>query len=147
MESVMSSHTHYQELMMKAVDGFLSAEEAEEWDAHLGSCEVCAQEFAAFADIQAHTTEYRQRMLYEYRAMDVRRSGAAVKGVGLTLLGGGYLTLVASSLGLMVLDPGLPLWIKVSTGAVVLGLGLLFGKVVADRMRTLKSDTYMEVDR
>ena len=57
------NHEEYEILVMKAVDGQLSAQEQAQLEQHLQSCKDCREELHDFQAIKASTDFVRQRIL------------------------------------------------------------------------------------
>ena len=140
-------HEAYKVMLMQAVDGLLPAGDEAAWEAHLASCDECRTEIEEFKMTSDHMDAFRQRMLYE-RTQRPQTSPMSP---------GGVLTVVAIVLGLLLMwgfsawhtitAPGVPIAIRVGHALVLGGLTVGLLVVARDRIRSLKSDPYTEIER
>lgn len=148
--SVSAEHEHYEALLMKAVDGLLSASERDELDAHLADCEVCGAELADFRRIKETTDAMTQRILQDV-AIEPPRETRPVRW----FLGTSFLVMLLGALLLggfaaysLFGDPKVPLVVKIGSGAMALGLLGLLAYVLRVRARAAGGrDPYEEIDR
>lgn len=69
------------------------------------------------------------------------------RGAGTVFFVGSYLGLLAFGLASLFRDPGVPLFASLLVGAGILGLLVLLGSAIADRVRENKTDKYRGVMR
>ncbi|RLB64283.1 MAG: hypothetical protein DRI90_04955 [Deltaproteobacteria bacterium] len=143
------SHEHYEALLMKAVDGLLSADERGELEDHLTSCEACAAELSDFQDIKRTTDAMTERILCDAQIEPPRPAAPAVALLKLsfTLLLAGLLILMGFAVYTMAIDSQVPLLIKVAMALVGAGLLGLLGYALRIRARAVGRDPYEEIDR
>jgi len=65
--------------------------------------------------------------------------------VGFSLVGIGLLVLVGWSVQGFFLEDEIPLFIRISVGAIAAGLLVLLGSVIRDRMAAARSEDFTEV--
>jgi len=142
------SHELYEILLMKAVDGLLSAEEKSKLDEHLEGCAACRTELADFREIKKSTDAMTQRILRDAQIEPPREGPGArsVLGAGFALLLVGALTLIGFGLYALMSDPTVPVLMKAGTGAGGLGALVLLAYAVRIRLRAMRKDPYKEVD-
>jgi len=73
--------------------------------------------------------------------------GTAVHKIAYALIGIGAVVLVVWGVKEFFTDPGVDLLIRIAVAAVALGLLILIGVVVRDRVRASKSDKFKGVQR
>ena len=73
-------------------------------------------------------------------------SHGAVRGLGWILLLVGVLGISGIAIYQFVIDTSMPMHIKVLSGAAWIGLGILFGSVLRQRLVERKTDKYKDVE-
>ena len=132
------------ELLMRAVDGLLTADEAAEFDALLARRPELRAELDDMRGVKVRTDALADRI----RATAPTESPAAKRwitgGTALVVLG---IALVAGFGGYMFFgDPEVPMAIRLGVGAMVAGSAGLLGYVLLGMLRSGK-DPYEEIDR
>lgn len=144
-----SNHEHFEHLVVKAVDGTLTAQERSELQKHLEMCAACAAELQDFMLIKETTDAMTARILRDAE-IEAPRVGGSAK----LLLNGSFLLLLVGVLLLVGFagysfwtDATVPVVLKVGSGAAALGsLGLL-AYVLRVRTRASGRDPYEEIDQ
>ncbi len=141
-------HEHYEALLMKAVDGLLSADERRELDDHLACCEACAAELSDFRDIKRATDAMTERILRDAQIEPPRPAAPtrAVLKLSFTLLLVGLLILIGFAGYRMAIDAQVPPLLKLAAALTGAGLLGLFGYVLHIRARAAGRDPYEEID-
>jgi anti-sigma factor RsiW len=141
--------SYYEALMMKAVDGLLSAAEQRELDAHLAAHPELAAELADFHDIKGVTDAMTRRLAADaaIEPPRMRPGSRAIVNLAFGLMLLGTLLLIGCGAYLMSIDSAVPLAIKVGAGLTAAGTLLLLGYVLRIRARAAGRDPYEEVDR
>lgn len=142
-------HERYEILLVKAVDGQLTAAERRELDAHLLSCAACRAELEDFNLIKETTDAMTQRILSDAAIEPPREPGGvrAALGLGFLLLLAGALLLLGFAGYTLLADAGVPLIVKAGAGALGLGVLVLSAYVVLLRRRAARRDPYREIDQ
>jgi anti-sigma factor RsiW len=141
-------HEHYEMLLVKAVDGVLSADEQREFEEHLCGCSQCAAELADFHLIKETTDAMTTRILSDAHIEPPRERGAArlVLTTSFVLLLVGALLLIGFVAYSFAVATDVPIIIKIGAAAAAAGsLGLL-GYVLRLRKRASGRDPYQEID-
>jgi hypothetical protein len=73
------------------------------------------------------------------------RSYPMIQKIGFSLVGIGLLVLVGWSVQGFFLESEIPLFIRISVGAIGAGFLLLLGSVVQDRLAAAKTENFTEV--
>jgi anti-sigma factor RsiW len=134
-------------LLMKALDGELSEAERQRWETLLTSDKEIAAEYAAMAGTAAQLSGWRDRMMHERGLRNVEKKGTPWAMLGVAILG--VSTLAAWGFGMVevFMDPAVPAWVRWTTGGIALGLTIAFAVVVWQRLATLKTDSYGDIER
>ncbi|MBN1946754.1 MAG: zf-HC2 domain-containing protein [Bradymonadales bacterium] len=142
-------HERYEILLVKAVDGLLSAAERQELDGHLQACATCRAELEDFHQIKETTDMISQRILEEAKIEPPRPTRAARRWLytGFILVFAGILLLIGWALASLFLDPEVPSIIKVGSGLAGLGALMLFAWVAFIHIRGKRHDPYTEIDQ
>ena len=139
-------------LLMGFIDGELSADEARQMEDHLAVCPACRGEFATHqqlgraADLLAQEEPVANNDLAWERIYDgiARGAGWILLWVGMTLLAGWGLWVLGAE---FVLDPEVPLVIRLGVGTFTLGALLLLTNILRERLYRRKTERYDEVMR
>jgi len=138
-----------QALMMKKVDGVLSAGEEGPLQAHLDSCADCSAELNDFLEHKAVTDLIRDRLQYD-EALDRYWGGVynrLEQRVGWSLVVIGVSICAAFGLVHTLISPEVPLWLRAGIGAGGAGGLILLVSVIRWRLTTGRKDRYTEVIR
>ena len=141
------NHDAFKVMLMQAIDGCLPDDDRGAWQTHLSTCEECRREYEEFTLTADHMNAFRDRILHERSHRP--QAGPMSKGGAFSVMAIvlGTVLMWGFSIWHMVTAPDVPLAIRI--GHVIVVLGLTVGLAVAgrDRLRTLKSDPYSEVER
>ena len=143
----MSDHSHYEALLMKAVDDVITLDERAELEEHMSGCADCAAELKDFQRIKETTDAMTRRILDHAEIAPPRERGRAeaiVTTSFLLLLIGGVLLLGFAAWTFMT-DCTVPAIVKIAGGLAGLGSLIMFGYVL--HLRTRSRDPYQEIDR
>jgi anti-sigma factor RsiW len=140
--------TRDQLLAMAYVDGELAPSARAEFEARLAAQPELRREVSALKELElfARAAAPREPQDHEWDALarDPLQRGAL--GLGWTLLGlGALVALLFGGYELVVAE--MPTWVKFASGAISLGLLLLFGATLRARARTAPLDPYRKVQR
>ncbi|MFN3201600.1 MAG: hypothetical protein ACE366_24570 [Bradymonadia bacterium] len=132
------------ELLMKAVDGLLTAPEQAEFEALLAAEPALKQEYEEMSGVKSETDTLAHRI----RATGPRESEAGRRTVGFatTLIVAGTALLAGYATYEFIAHPHVPTVVQVGIGAVAAGVVALLGKVIAGRLSAGR-DPYEEIDR
>ncbi len=140
---------HYEALLMKAVDGVLSASERQELDAYLTEHPELTAELDDFTHIKETTDAMTARILRDAQ-IEPPRPTASTR----TLISGSFLLLLTAVLLLLgwagyhiAMDADLPPLVKVAFGLGAVGAVGLLGYVLCVRVRASGRDPYEEIDQ
>jgi predicted anti-sigma-YlaC factor YlaD len=139
-------------LLMGFIDGELSADEARQIEDHFAVCPACRGELATYqqlgraADSLAKEEPFVNTDLAWERIYDriARGAGWLLLWVGITLMAGWGLWVFASE---FLVDPDVPLVMRLGVGAFALGCLLLLVNILRERLYRRKTDRYDEVIR
>ena len=135
-------------LAMAYVDGELTAEGRAEFELRLQQSSELRRAVAELKELEllARAAAPREPMDHEWAALarDPVQRGAL--GLGYALVGLGLLGLGAFAL-FEVCTCDVPLWLKLSLAALLVGGGVLLGATLRARLRTLPLDPYRKVQR
>ncbi len=132
------------------IDGELPPAEAAALERHLAGCPSCRAEEA---DLRRLRVEVARHLAppevdgEEWGEMARTVIARRARRLGWTLLLPAVLVLVGGGLGMFLVDPQVPAWVRVGVGALVGGLGALFVSALADRLDARRCERYEEVER
>lgn len=139
-------HEISHEQLMRYLDDEVGTEERSRIEAHLERCSECRRELAIFDTMKSDLTRLRFDQGHGDDSIWDRVNRRLTRPVGWTLLIAGALSLLVFGIYTYVISPG-EIWEKVSVGAVLIGLALLFIGVARDRYREWRTDPYREIER
>lgn len=128
-------------LISGALDNELTQQQRQQLHLHLGNCETCARLYRELA-------EQRGALKHGVQPSDPMAESASTRfwnRLGGVLLVLGLLPLLGYAIYAFSQTSDLPWWVKMTTGATVLGLVVLFINVLRQRMRVAKNDPYKKV--
>ncbi len=134
-------------LLMKALDGELNEAERRQWESLLESDTEIAAEFAAMAGTASQLTSWRDRVMHERALKTVEKKGAPLAMAGVIILGVSALAAWGFGMVEVFMDPAVPDWVRWTTGAAAAGLTIAFTVVLWQRLATLKTDSYGDIER
>ncbi len=145
----MTEREDFEALMMKAVDGFLDADEAEALERWLAANPDRAKELEEMVEIKEVTDHMRRRLVADARIEPFRETGGAraMSWLMFAMIFAGLALLAGFSVTQLLSDPTVPAAIRWGAGLVTAGALGLFARVLWTRLRSLGSDPYEEVDR
>jgi hypothetical protein len=134
---------------MRWLDGELSAQEAEHYQAHVRECDECRRELASLGRVVRMTDELKLRAPDDefwkgYWESVYRRSE---RRVGFVLLIAGVLAVLGYAIFRAVTSPELLTYEGISVMLILGGLVVIFVSVARERYHEHKSDPYKEVER
>ncbi len=136
-------------LMMKKVDGVLGDDEEAQLSEHVSDCASCAAELDDFIEHKEVTDLIRERLQYD-EALDNFWGGVynrLEQRVGWSLVIIGVSICCGFGLVHLLMDPSVPAWLRIGTGAAGAGCLVLLASVVRWRLTTGSKDKYTEVVR
>lgn len=144
----MADCERFKTLLSGLLDGELTAEETSEINNHLIRCASCRADYeelrktetklaaVAFAEVTDEAARSFWRLPYS----------RALRNAALVMIVGGYAALlVAAFLSFMAGDENV--FTKVVAAAIAIGVLLLFGMLVIERIVTYRVDPYKEIER
>jgi anti-sigma factor RsiW len=133
------------EELMRYLDGELPVERAAAVEAALTTDTELRREYEIFRRMKGDLNEMRTDMRAQGTVWDsVNRR--LTRPVGWILFLAGLAVWLAYAVYAFLTGPE-AMWEKLTIGAVVIGVGMLFLSVVVDRLRDLKTDPYREIQR
>ena len=136
-------------LLDACADGELSSEDLREVEAHLDECARCRnilKEIIHYKEvIGSMKLKEPSREELENQVTEVR--GRIQRGVGWVFTGGGLVILLAYGIFEYFREPGIVFIEKFAVAAVIIGVIVLFTRVLYDRLVDLRTDRYKEVER
>ena len=145
---VMEVKRHVGELLSGYIDGELTQQQRQRVELHCDECEPCA---ALMAELKALKDEVGRTRLGEYGEDTWREkmndsTVQVTRGIGWLLFLAGVLAIGGVVLYEFVIDSSVPLHIKLITGSVWGGLGILLVSVLRQRLIERKTDKYDDVE-
>ncbi|MBT3218895.1 MAG: hypothetical protein HN348_07365 [Proteobacteria bacterium] len=139
----------FEELMVRVVDGVATPSEREELMNHVVSHSELQQELEAHMALKAVTDGWVERLEVDLVEDRQRAHPLSIleRGIGWSLFLVGLALLMGFGMTELLLDAEVPIWVKIGTGALAAGCGVLFASVLRWRWSTSKSDKYKEVIR
>jgi anti-sigma factor RsiW len=138
----------YKGLLAGLLDGELTPEEAGELNGHLIRCASCRADYE-----QLRTTQNKLEALSFIEVTDEAARAfwrlpysRALRNASLFMIVGGYAALVLYGIVTWLLDGG-PLFQKLSVAAIAIGLVVLLGLLIVERLSTYNVDPYKEIER
>jgi anti-sigma factor RsiW len=144
----MTNCEQYKGLLAGLLDGELTPEEACELNGHLIRCASCRADYE-----QLRTTQNKLEALSFIEVTDEAARAfwrlpysRALRNASLFMIVGGYAALVLYGIVTWLLDGG-PLFQKLSVAAIAIGLVVLLGLLIVERLSTYNVDPYKEIER
>lgn len=140
---------HYSELLSGLIDGELSPEEANTVNKHLSRCTTCRAEYESLLEdtSKLDTLSFREP---QDEALDglwrLPFSGFA-RYAGLLLVIGGYLLFIGFGFIEFLTNEEEDFVARFGVMGIVIGLLILFGIAVIERVISYKTDPYKEIER
>lgn len=139
-------HEISHEQLMRYLDDEVGAEERSRIETHLQRCSECRRELAIFNAMKGDLAGLKFRQGPDDPSVWDRVNRRLTRPAGWALLIAGAFGLLVFGIYTYVTSPG-EIWEKVSVGAVLIGLALLFVGVARDRYREWRTDPYREIER
>jgi hypothetical protein len=145
---VMEVERHVGEMLSGYIDGELTQQQRQRVELHCDGCEQCA---ALMAELKALRDEVGRTRLGEYGedAWREKMNDSTVqvtRGIGWLLFLAGVLAIGGVALYEFVIDSSVPFHIKLITGSVWGGLGILLVSVLRQRLIERRTDKYDDVE-
>lgn len=139
---------HVGALLSGYIDGELTQQQAQRVRVHCGSCPECADELEQLEALRREVGKTRLSPLSEdiWRENMQEPTVELTRGIGWILFILGVLGISGIAIYEFVIDAGLPMYIKVLTSLVWLGMGALLVSVLRQRLIERKSDKYKDVE-
>ncbi|MHC4714682.1 MAG: anti-sigma factor family protein [Planctomycetota bacterium] len=140
-------------LMMKKLDGEITAQEDARLGEHLAACEKCAGRFEEYSKLVAATAEVEMRDVSDeqwdrywngvYNRLERGTAWVLVSlGAVVAFTYAGFRAIIA-----LIQDPDMAFWAKAGVLALAAGLALLFVSVLRERLTLRRFDRYREIKR
>ena len=144
----MQVNRHVGERLSGYIDGELTQQERQRVELHCSECEQCTE---LMAELTALRDEVGQTRLGEYgedKWRETMNDGATqvTRGIGWLLFLAGVLAIGGVGLYEFVIDSSVPLHIKLISGLIWSGLGVLLLSVLRQRLIERKTDKYKDVE-
>lgn len=139
---------HVDELLSGYLDGELTQQQRQVVDIHMAECVECSQRFQELETVRQRLTGARLGNNNEdyWRENMNDPVTKATEGIGWLLFAGALLILTGIGIYEFVINTEMKPIIKLLTGAVYLGLGILFLSVLRQRLIERKTDKYKDVE-
>ncbi|MDX9720703.1 MAG: zf-HC2 domain-containing protein [Myxococcota bacterium] len=138
-------HAYFEQLLMKAVDGVLSAKESALFQQHLAECEACRAEYVDFVAIKESTNALSQRVLLDRQIEPRPMGGVVLVATALMLLA--FLTMAGMALHRLWLEDALPPVFWLGLGFALLSVAMFAFIAVRSRVRGLRRDPYQDIEQ
>jgi anti-sigma factor RsiW len=143
----------YQDLMMAYLDDELDDRQRKAFEDHVASCHGCAEELAQFQQLKTLTdrvamAEPEDRIWQQYWGNVYNR---IERGLGWTISSIAAILLLVyggwTALEVVIKDPAVCLFLKVTLLALIAGVAILFMSVLRERCYFWKRERYKDVRR
>jgi len=143
----MNHGTHWAEQVSAFIDGELTQQECQRLGVHLEQCADCRRlrddllemrNMVGQSQWESPSHQQLENIMNDYTA-----KAAGISGWILIIIG--ILPITTYAVYEFFAQPQLPLWMRLTYGAVALGLGLLFASVLRQRLINAKTDKYTKV--
>ena len=139
----------FRPLLVGLLDGELTVRERSEINDHMIRCAACREEYERLRETSGklealsckEPTDEVLRRLWRNPFSRVSRIG----GILMVVLG--YVGLIGFGLFKFFTGGNEEFWAKVPVAAIVIGVLVLFIRVVLERMKTYRNDPYKEIER
>ena len=145
----MDTCERFKPLLMGLMDNELNQEELAEVNTHLQRCRACREEYDSLVEACAGLKGVSFREPGDEALRELWRSpfSRTTRVGGLVLLIGGYALLAGFGLFSLFTSGTEELVPKLAVAAMTVGVAVLFGSVLRERLKTWKTDPYKEVER
>jgi predicted anti-sigma-YlaC factor YlaD len=147
-DEVMQVKRHVGEMLSGYIDGELTQQQRQRVELHCSECGQCG---ALMAELSALKDEIGRTPLGEYGEDTWREkmndsTVQVTRGIGWILFLVGVMAIGGVVLYEFVIDSSIPLYVKLITGSIWGGLGILLLSVLRQRLIERKSDKYDDVE-
>jgi len=144
----MANCEHYRTLLSGLLDEELTAEETVEINTHLIRCASCRADYEELRKTESKLSAIPFTEVTDAAARSFWRLpySRALRNAALVMIVGGYLALLAVAF-FSFLAGDEDLFAKVVAAAIVIGVLLLLGMFVIERIVTYRVDPYKEIER
>lgn len=131
---------------MRYLDGELAPDERAQFEAELEGSTELQREVAIFRSIKADFQELSFHPGAYYHSVWDRVNAHVTRPIGWILVIAGAVIWMTYGAYVFTVSPGDP-WEKLATGAIVIGILLLFASVIWERYREWDKDPYRHIHR
>jgi predicted anti-sigma-YlaC factor YlaD len=139
---------HVGELLSGLVDGELTQQERQRVVLHCKQCEECRQNLAGLRALRERIGKSQLSELGEDKWRETMNESTvqATRGIGWLLFIAGILAIAGVGLYEFIVEPGMPIWLKLILVAIYGGLAVLLFSVLRQRLIERKTDKYKDVE-
>jgi Flp pilus assembly protein TadB len=139
---------HVGELLSGFVDGELTQQERQRVTLHCDQCGDCRQSLAELRALRERIGKSRLSEVGEdeWRETMNETTVQTTRGIGWLLFIAGILAVAGVGLYGFIVEPGMPIWMKLILVAIYAGLALLLVSVLRQRLIERKTDKYKDVE-
>ncbi len=132
--------------LMRYLDGELAPEERQRVDAELATSTELQREVAIFRALKSDFQELSFHPANRYTSVWDRVNARVTRPIGALLLVAGLAVWLTYGVYIFASSPSDP-WEKLATGAIAIGILILFASVIWERYREWLRDPYKDVHR
>jgi Flp pilus assembly protein TadB len=139
---------HVGELLSGFVDGELTQQERQRVTLHCDQCGDCRESLAGLRALRGRIGKSRLSEVGEdqWRETMNETTVQTTRGIGWLLFIAGILAAAGVGLYGFIVEPGMPIWMKLILVAIYAGLALLLVSVLRQRLIERKTDKYKDVE-
>ena len=145
----MTTCEQYKALLAGLLDGELTPEEGAELNTHLIRCASCRADYEELRKTEGKLAALSFVEITDEAATALWRLpySRLLRNAALLMIIGGYATLIVIAFVAFLVSGTEGLLGKLPAAAIFIGIVLLFGLVLVERIKTYKVDPYREVER
>ena len=139
---------HVGELLSGFVDGELTQQERQRIKLHCEQCDECRQNLAELRALRDRIGTARLSDVGEDKWRETMNDMTVQtsRGIGWLLFIAGILAVTGAGLYQLIVEPGMPTWMKLILVAIYGGLAVLLFSVLRQRLIERKTDKYKDVE-